>query len=73
MPKGAGVFSYFLLGVFALAPLVMMFATGAKHPEQITLPYDNTIVIEISNQVYITVEKSFIQPYVEPKAVEEKK
>ncbi|MBQ6726431.1 MAG: preprotein translocase subunit YajC [Bacteroidales bacterium] len=34
---------------------------------------DNTIVIEISNQVYITVEKSFIQPYVEPKAVEEKK
>ncbi|MBR5029464.1 MAG: preprotein translocase subunit YajC [Bacteroidales bacterium] len=33
---------------------------------------DNTIVIDIANQVYITVEKSFIQPYVEPKAEERK-
>ncbi|MBR4199345.1 MAG: preprotein translocase subunit YajC [Bacteroidales bacterium] len=33
---------------------------------------DNTIVIDIANQVYITVEKSFIQPYVEPKAEEKK-
>ena len=33
---------------------------------------DNTIVIDIANQVYITVEKSFIQPYVEPKTEEKK-
>ena len=34
---------------------------------------DNTIVIEVANQVYITVEKNFIQPYVEPKTPDEKK
>ncbi len=34
---------------------------------------DNTIVIDIANQVYITVEKNFIQPYVEPKANETRK
>ncbi len=33
---------------------------------------DNTIVIDIANQVYITVEKNFIQPYVEPKAEEKR-
>ncbi|MBR6056236.1 MAG: hypothetical protein IKP56_03440, partial [Bacilli bacterium] len=52
MPKGAGVFSFFLLGIFALAPLVMMFATGAKHPEQVILPYNNTIVIEDKANVF---------------------
>ena len=52
MPKGAGVFSFFLLGIFAIAPLFMMVATGAKHPEQITLPYNNTIVIEDKANVF---------------------
>lgn len=31
---------------------------------------DNTIVVEIANQVYITVDKTFIQPYVEPQSKE---
>ena len=34
---------------------------------------DNTIVIDIANQVYITVEKNFIQPYVDPQAKDERK
>ena len=34
---------------------------------------DNTIVIDIANQVYITVEKNFIQPYVEPQAKDERR
>ena len=46
MPKGGGVFGYVLLGIFALAPLGIMFLAGAKNPEPVSLSYNHSIVID---------------------------
>ena len=52
MPNGGGVFSSVLLGIFAIVPLIILFATGVKHPKPIVAPYNQTIVIDDKADVF---------------------